>query len=115
MQAEPAKKESKLPIYFQKKHKSHKRRLRERWQLIKANRDKLIEMFGSDILNPQCRISIRELRVALGLVESTAMDVERVGEFMAMINEDGEDSSSSNSSQSGSSSSSNNQSVSHHA
>lgn len=95
MQVEPVMKESKLPIYFQKKHKSHKRRLKERWQLIKTNRDKLIEMFGSDILNRQCRISIRELKIALGLVESTAMDVEGVGEFMAMINEDEEDSSSS--------------------
>lgn len=115
MQVEPVKRESKLPIYFQKKHKSHKRRLKERWQLINANRDKLIEQFNTDILNPQCRISIRELKVALGLVESTAMDVEGVGEFMAMVNEDEGDSSSSDSGQGSASSYSKSQSASHHA
>jgi hypothetical protein len=112
MKAKPVKAKSKLPIYFQKKHKSHKRRLRQRWELIKANRDKLIELFGGDILHRNCRISIRELKVALGIVESTAMDVEGVGEFMAMVNEDEENSYSSDS---GSSYSSKSQSASHHA
>ncbi len=48
-------------------------------------------------MDRDCRISIRELKVALGLEEGSAMDVERVGEFMAMINEDDESSGSSSS------------------
>ena len=56
-----------FPIYFQKKHKSHKRRLKERWQLIKDNRDKLVELYGGEILNRESRIGIRDIRVALGL------------------------------------------------
>lgn len=68
--------------------------MRERWELIKANRDKLVELYGFEILRKECRISIQDVKRVLGLVEGEKMDVEEVGEFLAMVNEDDESHSS---------------------
>lgn len=73
--SESKKGDREFPVYFQKKHKSHKRRIKERRALIQANKDKLVEMYGIDIVRKDCRISIREIKIALGLVEKTEMDV----------------------------------------
>ena len=53
-------------------------------------------MYGGAILSKDCRISINEIKRVLGLIDSTAMDIEEpVGEFLAMVNEDDQRSSSS--------------------
>ena len=40
-------------------------------------------------MSRDCRIGIKEVKRVLGLIDSSAMDVEEpVGEFLAMINED---------------------------
>ena len=57
-------------------------------------------MYGRAILSKDCRISINDIKRVLGLIDSTAMDIEEpVGEFLAMVNEDDQSSSSSGSSE----------------
>lgn len=56
-----------------------------------------MEIYGGEILGKSCRISIKEVKIALGMHEDTKMDVEGVGEFMAMIDESKEDCSYSSS------------------
>lgn len=76
--------ETPVPIYFQKKKASQKRRRQEKYQLIKQHKKRLVEIYGTAVFNRGWPITRKEILASLGLTDKNQEPFEEVGTFMEM-------------------------------
>jgi hypothetical protein len=82
--------DSKIPEYFKKKKAHQKERRKEKHELIKANRAKLVEIFGDAIFKRGWPVSRKEIKDALGLKEEEHDKEAFLGEFLKMVGKEPE-------------------------
>jgi hypothetical protein len=77
-----------LPEYFRKKKANQKRRRLEKHNLIQANKEALLALFGDVVFSKGWPISRKEIKLALGIKEEDHEKEISLEEFMRATSND---------------------------